>query len=289
MLTFTLIRRLICALALLITGVHGVAAEETATRVVSLGGDITEIICALGEGSRLAGRDSTSNFPREAKALPDVGYLRQLGAEGVLSLRPDLIIAGASAGPPEVLKQIASTGIRIVRLPEAHSAEGLIEKVRLIAEALGDGEGGTKLIAELKDDIAKAKATVSEMAGHPRVLFIINAGNGAPMAAGRDTAADALIALAGGENVFSSYAGYKPISLEAAAAASPEAIALMEQTLTSMGGVEAIANHAALRLTPAAKARRIFGRDGSYLLSFGPRLPQAIIDFAQLIRQKGTL
>lgn len=287
--THMIIWRLLClSIFVAIVPIRAASAEEAAKRVVALGGDITEIIYALGEDGRLVGRDTTSTYPPEAKALPDVGYFRQLGAEGVLSLHPDVVIAAASAGPPEVLNQISSTGVRVIRLPDQHSFDGLLEKVRLIAEALHAEESGAKLTAKLKNEIAQAAATVSGLAGHPRVLFIINAGNGAPLAAGRDTAADALIALAGGENVFSTYSGYKPMSLEAAAAASPEAIGLMAQTLTAMGGVETVANHPALRLTPAAKAKRIFGRDGSYLLSFGPRLPQAVVDFAQAIRDKGA-
>jgi iron complex transport system substrate-binding protein len=51
-----------------------------------------------------------------------------------------------------------------------------------------------------------------------------------------------------------------------------------------MGGADSVADHPALRLTPAARAKRIVARDGSYLLSFGPRLPKAIVDFAHAIR-----
>ena len=96
--------------ALLVSG-PAAHAQGQPTRVIALGGDITEIIYRLGEQSRLAGRDATSNFPAEAQAIPAVGYFRQLGAEGVLSLKPDLILAAASAGPPEVLQQISSTGV----------------------------------------------------------------------------------------------------------------------------------------------------------------------------------
>lgn len=137
---------------------------------------------------------------------------------------------------------------------------------------------------ELGGKLEKVQAEVGQLDGRPRVLFIINAGGGAPMAAGRETAADALIRLAGGENVFTEHTGYKAISSEAAAAAAPEAIAMMEQTLGAMGGVEGVAGHPALSLTPAAKSKRIVAREGSYLLSFGPRLPEVVTDFARAIR-----
>ena len=61
------------------------SAGGAATRVITLGGDITEIVYQLGEEGRLVGRDTTSKFPAEAAALPDVGYFRQLGAEGTIT------------------------------------------------------------------------------------------------------------------------------------------------------------------------------------------------------------
>lgn len=259
-------------------------ARAGAERVVTLGGDLTEIVFALGEGGRLAGRDSTSTWPPEAEKLPDVGYFRQLGAEGVLSLRPGLILASQSAGPREALAQIEAAGVRIVQLPDTHSPAGLLQKVKEVARELGVPGKGEALAMELGGKLEKVQAEVGQLDGRPRVLFIINAGGGAPMAAGRETAADALIRLAGGENVFTEHTGYKAISSEAAAAAAPEAIAMMEQTLGAMGGVEGVAGHPALSLTPAAKSKRIVAREGSYLLSFGPRLPEVVTDFARAIR-----
>lgn len=264
-------------------------AEGTAQRVVTLGGDITEIVYALGAGGQVVGRDMTSSYPAEVRKLPDAGYYRQLSAEGVLSLRPGLILASASAGPPAVIQQIRGAGVHVELISDEKSTKGLLEKTKVIAAALKMPEKGEALAGDLQERIAKAQADVSKMSGKPRVLFIINAGAGAPMAAGRETGADALIALAGGENAFSEHTGYKPISLEAAAAASPDAIAMMTSTLDSMGGVAAVAQHPALRLTAAAKAKRIFARDGTYLLGFGPRLPEAIVDFAQAIRSGDAL
>ncbi len=57
-------------------------AGSAAQKVVTLGGDVTEIVYALGAQSALVARDSTSMWPEEALKLPDVGYLRQLNAEG---------------------------------------------------------------------------------------------------------------------------------------------------------------------------------------------------------------
>jgi iron complex transport system substrate-binding protein len=280
-------RRLLLCAGVLLPVQQAALAQQPPKRIVTLGGDITEIVYRLGAGDKLVGRDTTSAFPPEAEKLLDVGYFRQLSGEGLLSLKPDLIIASASAGPPEVLQQIASAGVKIVKLPEGQSEAGLLHKIETIAAALGIGGEGARLSRQIQAELSKTKSAVAALSGRPKVLFIINEGGGAPMAAGRETAADAIIALANAENVFSSHKGYKAISLEAAAAVAPEAIALMDHSLKSMGGVEGVASNPALRLTPAARNGRIFARNGSYLLGFGPRLPKAILDFARAIRGQG--
>ncbi|MGB3455840.1 MAG: ABC transporter substrate-binding protein, partial [Litorimonas sp.] len=84
----------------------GSGAEPEPLRVVSLGGDLTEIVVALGAEDTLIARDATSSFPPSIEALPDVGYVRALNAEGILALSPTLVIASSEAGPPEALEQL---------------------------------------------------------------------------------------------------------------------------------------------------------------------------------------
>ena len=93
-------------------------ADAPATRIVSVGGAITEIIYALGEQDRLVARDVTSNFPAQARELPDVGYIRRLSPEGILSVNPDLIIAQEGAGPPETIELLNEAQIPMVEIPE---------------------------------------------------------------------------------------------------------------------------------------------------------------------------
>jgi iron complex transport system substrate-binding protein len=204
-----------------------------------------------------------------------------------MSLRPDLILAAPDAGPREALEQIRSTGVTVSAMPKGHGPDALLARVKLIAEVLGVPEKGEALASKLRTEIAEAEAEVAKMEGHPKVLFIIAAAGGSPQAAGRHTAADTMIALAGGENVFAAHEGYKAVSMETTAAAGPDAIAMMTHTLANMGGMDGVAKHPALRLTPAAKTGRIVTEEGGYLLGFGPRLPQAILEFARAIRGGG--
>ncbi len=69
-------------------------------RIVSIGGAVTEILYALGAEDRIVAVDTTSLYPPKAMAdKPNVGYMRQLLAEGVLGLNPQLVLAIAGSGP----------------------------------------------------------------------------------------------------------------------------------------------------------------------------------------------
>lgn len=83
----------------------GVAQADTVekitdtSRLVSVGGAVTEIVYALGAGDRLVARDQTSTYPEEARKLVDVGYMRRLSPEGVLSVNPTGILLSEGSGP----------------------------------------------------------------------------------------------------------------------------------------------------------------------------------------------
>ena len=88
---------------------HAAAAAELPQRWVSSGGSLSEWVVRLGGEGRLVGVDTTSLHPQSLRQLPSVGYQRALPAEGVLSLRPDILIGSEEMGPPPV---VATTSTR---------------------------------------------------------------------------------------------------------------------------------------------------------------------------------
>jgi iron complex transport system substrate-binding protein len=272
---------LLCACAL----ASGLAAADRADtqRIVSVGGDVTEILYALGAGEHVVATDTTSLYPPEALETPKVGYARTLAAEGILSLRPTLVIASGDAGPPEALDQLRDAGVAVRVLPRGHSVANIYAKIGEVAAAIGDDARAAPLVADVERRMEAAQRTVARAHGCPRVLFLLNIDAGAPIAAGSDTGADAIIRLAGGCNVFGAEQGYKPLSVEAAVAAAPEVILVMQQRLDDLGGIERVLENPALRLTPAAREKRVVAMDGLYLLGFGPRTPDAVLDLARLL------
>jgi iron complex transport system substrate-binding protein len=270
-----LTRRALCLAAL-----AALPARAAADRVVVAGGGIAELVCALGAGQRVVGVDSTALFPTALRALPQIGYLRNLSAEGVLSLAPDLLIASHEAGPPEVLAQLARAGVRIVRTPRIHDPVSLLEATRIVAAALDRAAEGAELAEALAQDFAALRATVSASPARPSAVFVLAIGGGAPQAAGRDTAADAMLSLAGVRNVMTGYRGYRPVSAEALLAAEPAAVVTTSHTLNALGGPGGLAAVPALAVLRAVRAGSIVSLDSLYLLGFGPRTAHAARDLA---------
>jgi iron complex transport system substrate-binding protein len=107
-------------------------------RIVSIGGAITEILYALGAEDRIVAVDTTSLYPPKAMTdKPNVGYMRQLSAEGVVGLDPQLVLAIAGAGPKETIDVIDAAKIPLIVVPDSYSEAGMIEKIRLVAKVVG--------------------------------------------------------------------------------------------------------------------------------------------------------
>jgi iron complex transport system substrate-binding protein len=255
-------------------------AHADETRIVSVGGSTTEIVYALGAADRLVGVDTTSLYPSSADALPDVGYVRQLSAEGLLSLRPDLILAGSEAGPEAALAQTAAAGVRVVKLKDGYTPDDVAEHIAALGAALGREGQAAELARAFRADIAAVQADVARVTSRPRVLFLLQAGRGPMLVSGKGTAANAMIELAGAENAVTAFSGYKPLSPEAATLAAPDVILMTEDTVAALGGAEAVFSQAALAPTPAAREGRLVSMDALYLAGFGPRLAHAVHDLA---------
>lgn len=251
------------------------AARAEQERVVAIGGSITEIIYALGAEDRLVAVDSTSLYPEVATELPDVGYMRRLSAEPILALEPDHILAIADAGPKPVLDQLREAGVEITVIDDQPSPEGIVDKIKDVAEALDLADQGKALAGQVEADFDALAAEVDEVAVPPRLMFVLNTGRGAPMVGGTGTSADAIIRLAGGENAVTGLDGYKPLSPEAAIQAAPDVILTMNRSVDISGGKEALLALPDIALTPAGQNQALISMEGLFLLGFGPRTPDA--------------
>ena len=299
-------RRCVVGLAASLVSTQGSVAwaKDGRQRIVSVGGALTETLFALGAQADLVGADTTSLHPEAARRLPSVGYARALSAEGLLSLRPSLVVATKDAGPLPVLRQLEAARVRLVLLDADHRFEGVLARTRRLAELCGRAVAGQTLAAQMEQDWQAAQASVEaavqvrqrskgspgspgSTGTRPKVLFVLSHSMAQVRVSGRDTAADAMLAYAGAANALTSFDGYKPLTPEAAIAAAPDIILATDQGLQAAGGIDGLLAAPGLAQTPAGRARRVVAQDALLMLGFGPRLPQAVAALARALHSAG--
>ena len=263
-------------------------AAAKVPRIVSVSGAMTEILYALGAGSQLVGTDTTSVYPPAALQTPKVGYMRQLSAEGVLSLKPDTVIGTTESGPSVVMDQLRGAGVKVELVESDHSWAEVQRKVAAVGRAAGRGVQVEALQARLDAEWADVQAAVARQSGRQsgrklRAIFILSHA-ASPQVAGDKTAAHAMLGYAGMVNAFalggqgSAFAGYRPMTAEALVAAAPDLIVTTTQGLEASGGLDKFWSRPGLELTPAYRRRALVALDALYLIGFGPRLPQAVAE-----------
>ncbi|MGH2531911.1 MAG: heme/hemin ABC transporter substrate-binding protein [Thermomicrobiales bacterium] len=251
------------------------------SRIVPLNGDIAEIVWALGLGENVVGVDVSATYPpAETGPLPKIGYQRDLSAEGILALAPTVIVGTEDAGPTEVIEQIRTAGVPVVILASSSDLEGIGDKIRGVANALGVVDAGATLAARTDAEIDAVMALATEAESTPRVLFLYVRGAGTQMIGGAGTSADVMITAAGGVNAATEAGieGFKPITPEALVAAEPDVLLLLSAGLESVDGVDGLLQIPGVAETPAGQNQTVLDYDDLYLLGMGPRTGQALHD-----------
>ena len=248
-------------------------------RIVPLNGDIAEIVFALGLGDRVVGVDTSALYPpKRVASLPRIGYQRTLSAEGILSLRPTVVVGTASAGPPNVIEQIRAAGVPVVIVPEIEELTAGPTKLRLVGQALGLPKRGGRLATQVAGQIALAKKEAARATSRPRVAFLYVRGGPVQLIGGTDTRSHSMIVAAGGidAGAEAGIKGYQPITAEALVTARPDVLLLLSAGLESVGGVNGVLRIPGVAQTPAGRNRRVIAYDDLLLLGLGPRTGAAL-------------
>lgn len=248
---------------------------EAQQRVVTLGASATETVVALGLGSRIVGADrSSAVFAPSASTQLD--FFRNVSAEGVIALRPTLVIAIDGSGPPTALEQIRSAGITVRELDRVLDPSAAGKRIRVIGEALGAGRESAALAERVERDAREASQLAASSASAPKVLAIYARGAGTLFVSGTGTPMDAMLGLANARNAVTAFAEYRPLTPESVIAAAPDYILVPERGLASVGGIDGILALPGIAQTPAGKRRAIVTVDDHLLLGFGPQLAEGI-------------
>ena len=252
---------------------------EDASRIVPLTGSLAEIVFALGLGDRVVARDVSATFP-EAGHLPLVTRAHDVSAESLLSQRPTVVLAQTDTGPPEALEQVRRAGVPVVVFELPASVDGVGDRIRAVAEALGVRDAGDRLAAEVRDEIAAAQEAIPPDAPAPRVAFLYMRGQaGVYLIGGKGSGADSMIAAAGGVDAGTASGlddPFTPITTEALVGAAPDVILMTTTGLESVGGLDGLVAIPGIAQTPAGRDRRVVTLEDGLLYSFGSRTPEAI-------------
>jgi iron complex transport system substrate-binding protein len=258
---------------------HG-AAAELPQRWVSAGGALSEWVSALGGESKLVGVDTTSQHPQSLKSLPSIGYQRQLSAEGILSLRPQILIGTEEMGPPPVLSQIRNAGVQVELFSAQPDLPTLQGNLQHLGQLLGAEDQAAQAFLRYQEQLEQQKVRVTKVQltkKSPGVLVLLGHAGGKPLIAGKDTAADWILRQAGGHNL-ATHTGYKPFSVESLVSLDPEVLVFADRALTGDAARAALfKENPMLSSTRAAKDGRVMELDPTLLVGgLGPRLPESL-------------
>ena len=263
------------------------SAAKDATKTVIAGGSLTEIVYFLEEEENIIGVDITSNFPEATSVLPSIGYVRALSSEGILSLKPSLILGENDMGPPLVIEQLSLTGLDVRILEEDHSSSGILYKIECLSKVFDTRAKDTlSKIDLIKEDISYLnELSKVNKDSDIKVMLILNMQGTSPIVAGLGTSGDGFINMTGASNAANQFEGWKPISSEAIIAYNPDYIIITNRGMSSFPDVQSLADTTSLRLTSAAQNGRILQEDGMAMLGFGTRTISTAIQFAKLFSE----
>ncbi|MWN89976.1 ABC transporter substrate-binding protein [Gilliamella sp. Pra-s65] len=249
-------------------------------RIVIAGGALTEIVFALGAGDQIVGVDKTSSYPDSVKKLPQIGYWKLLNIEGILSLKPTLFITLSDVEPDNIISQVNQAKVDVLSLQRVPGTLDLLyTNIEKIADKLNKQTQGQQLINKIKTNITKIQEKTNNHPNKAKVLFLMSMG-GTNSVAGKNTTADALITIAGGENL-AKHTSYKTYTAESLIAMNPEIIVLNKYSIEQLGGIEKLNTIAGITETSAFKNNRIITIDDSYLFGIGPRVDEVAQIFYQ--------
>lgn len=239
------------------------AEEQTSKRIISTDSGSTELLVAFGLQDQLIAIDVTSTQPDADNPLPSVGYHRNLSAEGIMSMNPDLLVGSNHMGPDHVIRQLQQSPVQLIQLPVAHTTQQLNHNIRHLAQQLNIPQQGEALIQRnnQKQQRLDAQSLTDE-----RAVFLLNMDSKLRMA-GSKTGGGALISLTGAHNL-ADYDNYRSISVEALVAMQPTLI--LVSTRDPNEGVERfLKSNPLLQHTPAGQSGKVYAVDGRSIVSGG--------------------
>lgn len=248
-------------------------------RVVCVSKQINEYLYDIGAESVLVARDLTSIYPPQITRLPSVGYHRALSAEGIISMRPTMLLTDGNLGPDAVVEQVKKVGIPVVVMNPGSTPDSARALMAQLGREFHHERQADSVVAKWNHDMATVlvDTTVWDKGLRPRVL-VMHFGQIANdyLAIKRGTPADQIIRWAGGVNAIDSVGGMLRLTPELIAKAAPDVIIATDVGYDRVGGVDKFAALPGVSITPAGRSRRIYRVDETEVMYYGPRTPATL-------------
>jgi iron complex transport system substrate-binding protein len=242
-----------------------VTLSAPAQRVVSMLPSLTESVCALGKCSVLVGVDRFSNWPKSVDALPRLGGIADANIEGIVRLKPDLVLVEKSS---PLITRLQSLGIAVAAF-DVQSMADVQRTLRQLDKVLGSTESGA-VWDRIQLEIARANRALSPSQRAARVYFEVNA---APFAAGKTSFIGELIDRLGMQNIATEKMGAFPkINPEFVVQSKPDLIMSTEAT------PQQLAQRPGWKSIPAIQGNRVCffsATQADVLVRPGPRMGDA--------------
>lgn len=252
-------------------------------RVVCVSKQINEFLYDIDAESVLVARDLTSVYPAAIKTLPSVGYHRALSAEGIISMKPTMLLTDGNLGPDAVVEQVKKVGIPVLVLTPGSSVDSSQMLMIRLGKEFHREKQADSVVSAWRQAMSIALAdTVKWMSPHPPRVLVMHLGQIANdyLALERGTVADQLVRWTGGVNAIDSVGGMLRLTPELIAKAAPDIIIATDVGFDRVGSAEKFAALPGVAQTPAAKAMRIYRVDEIDLMYYSPRTPEVLRKFA---------
>ncbi|NRB38847.1 MAG: ABC transporter substrate-binding protein [Pseudomonadales bacterium] len=282
--TFRPVHALLTVVTAMIFSQTAAANVAPENKVVVIDGSLTEIVYALNAESQIVAVDQTSVFPAQAKKLPNIGYMRALSAEGILSVQPKIVITTSSAGPILALESVKKAGVDVNIIANQYSVQGVMNKIDAVAKLLNKLDNAKQLKQSIQQALVPLQPVLQgqlhegDSNRKPRVLLFLGMQGNQLMAAGQHTQAQAMMDILHADNAASDFHGYKPMNKEAVLAANADAIIVVTHTNMPEDKI-----YAQFSYTKAATDKRLLIADSSLLLGFSPRIAQALTKMTSVV------
>lgn len=259
-------RGLLCAsMALTTVAMTGLMNTANAySRIVVMSPDVADIVVALGAANKVVGKDAFNENPA-LKHAPVVGMHRNITAESVLAVKPDLVLGSYMVQPNSIYQRLNALKIKAVNVAPKEDVATFANSIKLVGSYVGNRNRGNQLASRWSQGMVPMRQTGK------RYLLSYDG----RIVAGKGTVGDELIRRAGGINA-ANVSGLKPLSREGWLAAKPDVIIIADHNKGVIGSLEKFRQRPEIAVSPAGKKGGIYFWPANDFLRYGLDSPQVV-------------